>query len=233
MNENDRLLREKKLATVRLEEELRRGESARSALESAQLSNANLTSLHEFDVALLAKRDRRIQQLKEDLDSERLKREAAERQTRETRRERDSTVDQLQRQTIEHKEKGQRASTQYDLLSSSWKSLEDRYLKQTNILSADVTTLRSAIETDQKRLAQMEIVMEQMAQESDRSKKAKEKISADFELYKIDHEKAVRGIRESAGQNDQVNDQTQRQVAELLGQLRYAVNVQMALKTAT
>ena len=225
MNDNDRLLREKKLATVKLEEEVKRGESARAALDSLELSNANLTSLHESDITLLGKRDRRIQQLRDDLKAERIKREAAEYETRETQRERDATINLLQRQAAEHKEKYLRAITQYEMLSGSWTSLEERYLKQTKALASDIAELRSDIETDKRRLAQMEIVMEQMAKESERSKKAKEKLLVEFETYKAEHENAVRSIRERAALNDDVNDQTQRQMLDLLGHMRYIVNV--------
>ena len=230
MNDNDRLLREKKLATVKLDEEVKRGESARSALDSLQLSNANLSALHESDAALLAKRDRRIQQLRDDLEIERAKREAAENETRETQRERDTTIGSLQRQAAEHKEKYLRATTQYEMLSNSWTSLEGRYSKQTKDLALDVAELRSAIESDKRRLAQMEIVMEQMAKECERSKRAKEKLCDDFERYKADHENAIRGIRETAGQNDEVNEQTQAQMLALLGHMRYVVNVKQNVK---
>ena len=225
MNDNDSLRRDNKLAIVKLEEEVKRGESARAALESMQISNDNLMSMHESDSALLVKRDRRIQQLRDDLELERMRREKAEGDTQETRRERDDTIEKLRRESAEDREQCLRATNQYDMLSKSWKSLEERYLRQTDSLKKDLEVLRVAIETDRQKLGQMEVLMEQMAKEVDRSKKAKEKLSSDLETYKYEQEAGIRGIRESAEQNDAVNNQTQQQMETVLGQLRWAVNV--------
>ena len=225
MNENDRLLREKKLAIVKLEEEVKRAESARSALESLQLSNANLSSLHESDTALLAKRDRRIQQLRDDLQGERLKRESAEKKTLETQQERNATVEALQRQAAEHKERCLRATAQYNTLSRSWNSLEDRYSQSTARLQADISELKSTIEQDGRRLAQMEIVMEQMAQEAEKTKKTKDGLAKGLDLYRASQDEAFREIRKTATRNGEVNDESQRQMLDLLGQMRYVVNV--------
>ena len=232
MNENDRLLREKKLATVKLEEEVKRAEFARSALESLQLSNANLTSLHESGTTLLAKRDRRIQQLRDDLQAERAKRESAERETLETQRERNATIEVLQRQAAEHKESCLRSTSQYEMLSRSWSTLEDRYKQSTQRLRVDMVDLMSTIEQDRKRLAQMEIVMEQMAKESEKTKKAKDRLAVEFERYRADHEYAIKDIRETAARNDRVNDETQRQMLDVLGHMRYVVNVSRDTRNA-
>ena len=225
MNDNDRLLREKKLAIVKLEEEVKRGESARSALESLQVSNANLMSMHESDTTLLIKRDRRIQQLRDDLDVERSRRENAERETRDTRRERDDTMERLRREAGEEKEQCLRATTQYDMLSKSWKSLEDRYLRQTEGLRADLEGLRAAIDTDKEKLSHMEIIMEQMAKEAERTRRAKEKLSSDFETYKTEQKAGIRGLRESVEQNDAVNHETHQQMVDVMGQMKYIINV--------
>ena len=232
MSDNDTLRRDNKLATVKLEEEIKRGESARAALESLQISNDNLLSMHESDTTLLVKRDRRIQQLRDDLETERTKREKAERETRETRGERDNTIDRLRRECSEEKEQCLRATTQYDMLSKSWKTLEERYLRQTNSLKKDLEGLQAAINNDSRKLAQMEIIMEQMAKEADRTKRAKEKLTSDFEAYKFEQEAGIRGIRESAEHNDATNDQTQQQIDTVLGQLKWAMNVKRNIKHA-
>ncbi|KAL9103281.1 MAG: hypothetical protein Q9163_001659 [Psora crenata] len=225
MNDNDSLRREKTLAIVKLEEEVKRGESARAALESLQVSNDNLLLMHESDTTLLAKRDRRIQQLRDDLETERARRERAERETRETRRERDDTIDRIKRESAEEKEHCLRATSQYDMLSSSWKSLEEQYLKQTDSLKKDLEGLRAAVDQDRQKLGQMEIIMEQMAKEADRTKRAKQKLSSDFEAYKFEQETVLKCIRENAKHNDMVTEQTQQQMETTLGQLKWAINV--------
>ena len=225
MNDNDSLRREKKLAVVKLEEEVKRGESARAALESLQVSNDNLRSMHESDTTLLVKRDRRIQQLRDDLEGERIRRERAERETRETRREREDTIDRLKRETANEKEQRSRATSQYEMLSKSWKSLEDRHLQQTETLRRDLEQVRIAINSDKQKLGQMEIIMEQMAKEADKTKRTKEKLSSDFEVYKLEQEASIRGMRESAEHNEAAHDDAQNKMHAMLAQMKYIVNI--------
>lgn len=223
--DNDRLQREKKLATVKLEEELKRGESARSALESLQISNQNLSSIHESDKNFLAKKDRRIEELRADLEIEKERREKAEKATRDSRRERDEMVDQLRREAAEDKELVKRSNSQYDMLSKSWRSLEDRYERQTFKLKNDLQTLRRDIEDDRRKLFQIEVIMERLRQEGDKTRKAKEQLSLDLEAYKTEQENGIREMRRRAEQNGDNHEWTLKQMKDMLGQMRYIVNV--------
>lgn len=225
MGDVDRLQREKNLATSKLEEEVKRGESARSALESLQTSNAHLNSIHETDETFLAKKDRRIEELRADLEAERLRREKAERETRESRRERDAIVDALRQEAAEDKQQAQRATSQYDVLSRSWKSLEERYEKQTSKLKDDMHNLQIEIEGDREKLAELELIVEQLAQEGDKSRKIKEQLLTDFEAYKEEQEAGIRGIRHKAELNGASHDRTLEQMESMLGQMRYVVNI--------
>ena len=225
MGDNDRLQREKTLATVKLEEEVKRGESARSALESLQISNAHLVSIHETDKTFLSKKDRRIEELRADLEAERSRREKAERETRESRREREEVVDNLRREAAEDRQQAQRANTQYEVLSKSWRSLEERYEKQTFNLKADVKSLQNEIESDRRKLAKLEVIMEQLAQEGDKSRKTKEKLSSDVQAYKLEQEAGVRSIRQRAEMNNTAHDRTLEKLESLLGQMRFVVNI--------
>ena len=230
MGDNDRLQREKKLATVKLEEEVKRSESARSALEGLQMSNANLISIHETDKSFLAKKDRRIEEMRADLEAERLRREKAERETRESRRERDEIVEQLRREVAEDREQAKRSNSQYEALSKSWKSMEERYERQTHKLKADLKDLRADIESDRRKLTQLEVIMEQLRQEADKTRKAKEKLASDFQAYKAEQESGVSGIRQRAEQNETAHEQTLRQMEALLGQMKYVVNLKKNIK---
>ena len=225
MNENDRLLREKKLATVQLEEELKRGDSARSALESLQVSNENLTSMHESDLSLLLKRDRRIQELREDLKTESLRREKAELSTRDLRLERDETVEKVRREAVEDREQSKRATTQYEVLSRSWKSMEDQFERQMKILKADIQILQADIKHDKEKLARFEVIIEQLSKEAEKSQKAKDQLWLEFEEYKQQQEDGISSMRKEAALNEEAMKHAQRQMEAVLGQMRHVINV--------
>lgn len=232
MNENDRLLREKKLATVQLEEELKRGDSARSALESLQVSNENLTSMHESDLSLLLKRDRRIQELREDLKTESSRREKAELSTRDLRQERDETVEKVRREAAEDREQSKRTTSQYEVLSKSWKSLEDRFERQMRVLKADIQILQAEIKDDKEKLARFEVIIEQLSKEAEKSQKAKDQVWHAFEQYKQHQEDGTSRLREDAVLNEEAMNNAQRQMETVLGQMRHVINVKRDVKGA-
>ena len=230
--DNDRLQREKKLAIVKLEEEVRRGESARAGFESLQVSNENLLSMHESDKNFLNKKDRRIEELRADLEMERSKREKAEKATHESRRERDEMVEKLRREVAEDRELSKRSISQYETLSKSWKGLETRYERQMLKLRDDLETLRTEIEGDKRKLSYMELIMDQLRQEGDKTRDAKASLSLKFEQYKAEQEAGIRDMREEAERNNDNHQRVLKQMEDMLGRMRYIVNVKKDLRLA-
>ena len=225
MGENDRLQREKKLAIVKLEEEIKRGESARLALEGLQVSNETLSSIHESDKIQMTKKDRKIELLRADLQSERLRREKAEKETRESRREREEVVDELRRVAAEDREGARRSTTQYEILASSWRTLEDRYERQTQKLKTDLDDLRVVIDGDKQKMTELEIVIEQLKHELAKVAQAKDKLLTGFHAYKKEQESGLHEIQEKAERNNSANEELHEQMSDVLGQMKHVVNV--------
>ena len=224
--EVDRLKLDNNLATVRLEEEARRSEAARLALTNLRVSNENLISMQELEKTVLAKRERKIEELKLDLEAERLRREKAECETKVTRRERDEAVERLARDLIEEKEAAARATVQYDVLSKSWKGIEESYKRQLLKLRADFKTVRESAVENKSKLAHHEIIMEQIQQECDKTEKAKETLFRNFEEYKAEKEESIRELRERGERNEGAVDQALGDMNKVTGEMRYVVNIQ-------
>lgn len=225
MGENDRLQREKTLASAKYEEELKRSESARSAVESLRASNENLTSMHESNTNLLAKRERKIEELREELENERIRRERAEMETKETRYERDTVVQRLTKEAMEERELSRRSSTQYEVLQQSWKSQGERYDRQIQKLKESMRALQDAILEDKQKIAHIDVITEQLGQECEKTKKVKENLIQGFDTYKEAQEKEVSEIRQRAERNDKGYEQLLRDVTALLGEMKYVVNL--------
>ena len=225
MGENDRLQREKKLAIVKLEEEVKRGESARLALESLQVSNETLSSIHESDKTQMTKKDRKIELLRADLQSEKLRREKAEKETRESRREREEVVEELRRDAAEDREEARRSTAQYEILASSWKTLEDRYERQAQKLKTDLNDLRTEIGSDKQKMTELEIVIEQLTHELAKVAQVKDKLLMGFQAYKKEQESGLQEIQEKAERNNSANEELHEQMSGVLGQMRHVVNI--------
>ena len=225
MGENDRLQREKTLASAKYEEELKRSESARSAVESLRASNENLISMHESNTNLLTKRERKIEELREELEHERVRRERAELETKETRYERDVIVQRLTKEASEERELSRRSSTQYEVLQQSWKSQGERYDRQIQKLKESMKALQDAISEDKQKIAHIDVITEQLGQECEKTKKVKENLIQGFDVYKEEQEKEVGEIRQRAERNDQGYEQLLRDVTAVLREMKYVVNL--------
>ncbi|KAL8761448.1 MAG: hypothetical protein Q9184_002435 [Pyrenodesmia sp. 2 TL-2023] len=231
MADNDRLRREKNLVEVRLEEEAKRSDSARSAMEGLRSTNENLTSIHETDKSLLGKRDRKLEEMRLELEAERQRREKAETATRETRSERDEAVEGLKKELVAAKEKAGRSTTQYDVLSKSFKGLEDNYSRQVRKLRAEMKLLEDDIAVDKQNLASIHTVMEHYRNESQRAQDAKDRMKETFEAYKSEAEQSMKSIRERAERNAAINERTQQDMQRITGEMRYVLNVKQNVKS--
>lgn len=232
MADVDRLQREKHLANVKLEEETKRSESARSILDNLQISNQHLESSHEVDKLALGKRDRKIEELRADLQVERSRREKAEADMKDTRLERDETVQDYQRQILDERDKAKRSTTQYEILSKSWKNLEDKYERQTRKLKEDVKELKQQMISDRGKLMRLGVIMEQLKQEGDKTRKAKDKVLHEFEAFREQQEQGIHEMRSRAERNDAASDEALRQLDTVLGEMRYVVNVKKDVRDA-
>lgn len=232
MGDNDRLQRDKTLATAKLEEEVKKSESARSTVEALGTSNGNLQSMHEIDKAALTRKDRKIEEMRTELEAEHARREKAEAEVKVTRREREEAVEKYKKEAMREQEESRCASTQYDVLSKSWKSMESNYQRQTQRLRADIKSLQDSIVRDRQKLSHLEVITDQLRQEGDKAKRAKEVLFEDFEAYKQEQSKSLRGIKEGAERNDITNDEILKEVESVLGQMRYVVNIKKVVRDA-
>ena len=230
MGDNDRLQRDMKLATMKLEEEIKRSESARAALDSLRIKHENLLQTCETDRAAIARRDRKLEELKADLEAERTRRERAEKETKETTRERDEVVGKCKREVMEEKELAKRSNSQYEILASSWRNLNDGYNRQTQKLRTDIKDLYARRSGDQQRLAQLEVVVGQLSLEGEKTKKAKEKVILEFEDYKKEKEEGMQEIKVRAARNESATDQALRETEKVLGEMKYVINLKRDVK---
>ena len=232
MGDNDRLRRDKTLATAKLEEELKKSESAKSTLEALQSSNANLQSMHDIDKAALNRKDRKLEEMRAELDAERSRREKAEAEVKITRQEREEAVEKYKKEAMKGQEEARYASTQYDVLSKSYKSMEQVYQRHTQKLRADLKSLQDSTANDHKKLSNLELISEQLRQEGHKSQKSKDRICNELEAFKAEQTKTLSGIKERAKRNDITNEEVLKEVETVLGQMRYVVNVKNDVKNA-
>ena len=124
MGDVDKLNRELKYSEAQLQEERSRCESATSSMESLRTTNANLSAIVESSKLAAQRRDRKLEELRVDLLSERVRREKAEKEKGAITSERDTSISQMQKDLVEAKMQAKEASTRYDILARSWRDLD-------------------------------------------------------------------------------------------------------------
>ncbi|KAI9677900.1 MAG: hypothetical protein M1829_002397 [Trizodia sp. TS-e1964] len=232
MAENDRLRRELKLETLRREEEQKRGETTRSRIDSLQQQNDNLVHQANMDKATLLRRERKAEELKADLEAEVEKRKLVEDQLKSIMSETEQAIGCLRREVIEERDRAKKASSQYDVISSSWRQLDDGYRRRMERLKVDLAQLRTERQEDQCKLVRLEVTMEQQQQETSKMRVAKDAIEREFLAYKRESENGTRDMRERAERNEQANEKALQETKKVLGEMRYIISVGQNVKGA-
>lgn len=232
MADNDRLQRELTLSNAKNEEEAKRSEWAKSTLEALRAANENLLAMQEVDKAALLRKDRKIEELRADLEAEKARRAQAESETRETVTERDEAVGKYKKQIMEEKELARKSTSQYEILSSSWRSLDDGYRTRTQKLKVDVKAINEKREDDVQKIEQLEVVVEQLRRETEKMQKVKERVMRDFEDYKNEKELGMREIKERAERNETANEEVLEEMNRVMGKMKYVINIRKDVRGA-
>ncbi|KAI9824257.1 MAG: hypothetical protein M1832_002064 [Thelocarpon impressellum] len=223
--ENDRLKRELKLESLRREEEQRKGEMARSKMESLQATNDNLVQMREADLTSQARRDRKMEEMRADLEAERTRRQDADGQLRALMRQGEAMERELRSQARDEAERARRATSQYEVLSSSWKQLDEGYRRKTERLKRVLTRLGEETLEERAKLERLEITVEQQRQEVEKMRAAKDAVASQFEAFRTLADESTRSMRETAAANDAASDKALEETLKVLGEMRHVINL--------
>ena len=232
MGDNDKIHRELRLSKFLYEEEQQRSESAREAVDSLRATNQNMIAIHDADKTAIARRDRKIDELKSDLEGEKARRESAERQMKEMARERDEVLKQAQIDVQSGKEIARRAASQYEVLSNSWKGLDAGYKKQTQSLKTQIKQSAEDNRHIRQRLLELEVVQGQLHSEIEKNKRAHDKVVKEYLNYKEEKEGGMAWIKKRAMANETAYDDALKEMHRVTGEMKWAMNVQRDVKGA-
>ncbi|MCJ1419221.1 hypothetical protein MMC32_005574 [Xylographa parallela] len=231
-NQQAMLQREVKALTTARDEAIRGGELARALVESLQTKNANLTSICESNTIALSRKDRKIEELKAELKSERERREMAVRQQKEVARERDEVVVTYKKEILEAKEIARKTGCQYNVLSSSIRGLDAGFRRQTTKLEEEVKSLQQQQVTANGRLHELSIVSTHLSHENHTISKAYQDVMDQFEVYKKECEDGLQEIRQRSEKSNLANEEALQEMKSVTGQMKHVINVKRDVKDA-
>lgn len=225
-----RLKRELKVETTAREEERKAKEAIKSARDSLQSTNENLIHQTNVDKASLARKDRKIDELKAEKDAERARRLESDASLNEHVRQSNEQVHDLKASLGHEISERKRAVNQYEVLLQSWKHLDEGYKSSVDRLKGEVESLHLERQKDHELLKRLEVTIEQQQQELEKLRLAKNKMSDKYKKVIVEAETEIEDIRGMARVAEKETDETLSEAKQALGQLRHVLAVQRDLR---
>lgn len=194
MAENDRLKRELELQLLRSQELERNLQTMRPQIEALRTENENLNHANSMDEAILARRDRRIEQLKEEVATERSRREAADLLARRLERQNEETQEISKRDVQLAQEEAKHSTTHASILEQSHRQLSSEYRQRAERWRSDVAALQAQQHADAEKFARLDVVGEQMRSELERARKFQGEFVERWDEYREANEEWKKGV---------------------------------------
>jgi DNA repair exonuclease SbcCD ATPase subunit len=183
MAENDRLKRELELQILRSQELERNLETTRPQIEALRTENDNLKHANSMDGTILARRDRKIEQLKADVATERSRREASDQLARRLERQNEESQDTAKRDVQMAHEEAKHATTHASILEQSHRQLASEYRQRAERWQKDIAVLQAQRQSDREKMDRIDVINEHMRTEADHLTKMHEDMTAQWDEY--------------------------------------------------
>nr|POF26343.1 hypothetical protein CFP56_22492 [Quercus suber] len=211
MTENDKLKRDLELQSLRVQELEKNAQTYRPQIDALKEKVDSLSHASTMDSSLIARRDRRIDELKADNTQMREGRDSLQRRLREAEKERDEVHEQSQRDVQSLTESTKHATVHAEILETSHRQLKAEYTARREAWEHDLRALHEERDEQRSRIARYEIVSEQMRVESERIAKIQVETLAKWEEYRdvvrmTEHEveESMTEVREKTEEMDEV-----------------------------
>lgn len=225
MAENDRLRRELKVETTARAEEKKAREAILQSRDSLQSTNDILVHQTNIDKRSLEKKDRKIEELKNERDTERSMRTVAERDLRQIQAEGDAEMQTIRQELVMATTLREKAITQYEALASGWKQLDQSYRTKVEEMRRKLDDMLAERARDQALLKRLEVTAEQQRQEVEKMRAAKSKVTQRFEEVMEHSEAGIKDLRARAEKIDSEASVILAESHQALDEMRYVMNI--------
>lgn len=220
--EIDRLNREKQLLKLQFEESERTKETLNTSISYLRDRNSNYESSHESNLRQLQRKERQVEELKEDLQREKSKTSRAE----EAARTAVANEDDWREQANQAKAIAQQKEAEYDAIVSCRNMDNDRHQGGLDRVRAHLEELQRRRSEDLEKQKRMEIIAEQQRQTIEQLEELTRRLSANFKTYRNEIDSAIEGLRNVASENDRVVQDRVEEMRRVTGEMRWVVNVE-------
>ncbi|KAK3722228.1 mother-specific HO expression [Vermiconidia calcicola] len=225
MTENDKLKREVNEARVKCQDLEKSLQTYKPQIEALRQENDNLSHARDVDSSLISRRDRKIEEIKADLASERQRREKAEMVARQREREKEDMEEQSRRDMQHMMESTKHATLHAEILETSHKQLSAEYRTRAEAWKRDLGTVEDGREQDRQKLARLDVVADQMRQELERSRKLNGEIMEMWEKMKEENDARLQGIEDEATHETDKTRKLSMEMDKVVNEMRWVMGV--------
>lgn len=217
----DRLRREKQLLKVRHEEAEKANETLLTRNQYLEDRNSNYEQSHEANLRQLARKERQVEDLREELRKERLKTIKAEAQVQAAAASEESWRDQAS----QAKSLAAQREAEYDTIVACRKNDYERHQFGLDKIRSNFTTLLRRQDEDLDKQKKLDIIAEQQRQTISQLEELNKKLTANFRAYRVEIDEAVSELHKMASSNNDAMTRKLQEMTEVTGRMRWIMNV--------
>jgi chromosome segregation ATPase len=232
MTENDKLKREINEQRIKCQELEKSLQTYKPQIEALRQENDNLSHARDVDSGLISRRDRKIEELKAELAGEKQRREKAEMLARQREREKEDLEEHNKREMQQMMESTKHATVHAEIMEKTHRQLSAEYRARAQASRMDLEQLMDGREHDRQKLARLDVVSEQMRQESERSRKLNAEIAEKWEALRTMNDEILKGMED---ETERENDKTRKLSMEMdrvVNEMRWVMGVKKNVKEA-
>ncbi|KAI0106220.1 hypothetical protein GGR51DRAFT_176082 [Nemania sp. FL0031] len=232
VSDNEVLRRDLKIERLKAEESKQAAKLVEDKMErmiseyESRLLEANVTK------TLLSRKERQVEHLQNAVELEKKRTADAQERERTWREEMESTRRSTKVQVEEATSHAALMEGRYNAISSHWKEQGEEVKRAVKNMNGRVKELVDERLKDDERINVLRDLCDQQDVNIRDLKDQKDEISQKFEDYKREQEEALRSIKENARKREEEQLRTIEETKQVLGQLRWALNVKRNVKGA-
>ncbi|KAJ4345384.1 uncharacterized protein N0V89_011514 [Didymosphaeria variabile] len=197
-SENEKLKRELKAERLAREEEAKRVSAARTKAEDSRAEHQHLQLLVDTNARALERKDRKLEEMKAQLEQESKRRKAAEQRAEEALKMLGDTRSETQRQLAAAYEQKHLSETNADTAREGYKRMTDGYEKKIKYITEQMKELRQKQYDDADKIKRHAIISDQLQHELSRRQRTETRMVDMMGQYKREHQKEMEDLTQEA-----------------------------------
>jgi chromosome segregation ATPase len=220
-----RLTRECSLYRSRAEETQRINEAFKTQVQNLTDRLQNFEHSHEMNLHSLSRKEKKIEELRAEIQAERERRQRAEDEKEKFRQLMDEAQDDFHQKSAELTEIANHSRTQYDVLAKAGQRERADHQRRLKGIREEFIALREKHEQTNSQIDRLDSIMAQKDQELELAHANFENFSKEYETYKRTHDEEIRSLIEANQQGEARFSAALASLKETEGRMKWVMQV--------